>query len=71
MLLLLDVHVVLHTRCFKQTSMPLTQLPLSTLPVLHWAPAAGYDVTFIHPKSAGGVLVELVQAPEDVIKAFS
>ena len=30
---------------------------------------AGYDVTFIHPKSAGGVLVELVQAPDDVIAA--
>lgn len=28
---------------------------------------AGYNVTFIHPKSAGGVLVELVQAPADVI----
>ena len=30
---------------------------------------AGYNVCFIHPKSAAGVLVELVQAPEDVIKA--
>lgn len=40
--------------------------------------AAGYDVTFIHPKSndhfpiAGeGVLIELVQAPPEVIKALS
>lgn len=33
--------------------------------------AAGYDVTFLHPKATGGVLVELVQAPEDVIKALS
>ena len=33
--------------------------------------ASGYDVCFIHPKSAVGVLVELVQAPEDVIKANS
>lgn len=32
--------------------------------------AAGYNVTFIHPKSAGGVLVELVQAPSDVIAAL-
>ncbi len=39
--------------------------------------AAGYDVTFIHPKgneesplSGEGVLIELVQAPPDVIKAF-
>ena len=39
--------------------------------------AAGHDVCFIHPKGneaspigAEGVLVELVQAPEDVIEAF-
>ncbi len=29
--------------------------------------AAGHDVCFIHPKSAEGVLIELVQAPQDVI----
>ena len=28
--------------------------------------ASGFDVTFIHPKSACGVLVELVQAPKHV-----
>jgi lactoylglutathione lyase len=40
--------------------------------------AAGYDVCFIHPKgneatplSGEGVLIELVQAPPDVIAAFS
>jgi lactoylglutathione lyase len=40
--------------------------------------AAGHDVIFIHPKcndqypvSGNGVLVELVQAPDDVIKAYS
>ncbi len=40
--------------------------------------AAGYDITFLHPKSndefpiAGeGVLIELVQAPQGVIDAFS
>ena len=40
--------------------------------------AAGYDVCFIHPKGnaeapigAEGVLVELVQAPADVIEAFA
>ncbi len=40
--------------------------------------AAGYDVCFIHPKGnadapigAEGVLVELVQAPTEVIDAFS
>lgn len=39
--------------------------------------AAGYEVTFIHPKgndelplSGEGVLIELVQAPEDVINAL-
>jgi lactoylglutathione lyase len=40
--------------------------------------AAGYDITFIHPKSndefpigGEGVLIELVQAPAEVIKALS
>lgn len=40
--------------------------------------AAGYDVTFIHPKGnddfpigSEGVLVELVQAPDEVIQAFA
>lgn len=40
--------------------------------------AAGYDISFLHPKAndefpiAGeGVLIELVQAPEEVIKALS
>jgi lactoylglutathione lyase len=39
--------------------------------------AAGYDVTFIHPKGdekspigGEGVLIELVQAPPEVIRAF-
>ncbi|MDX1692868.1 MAG: VOC family protein [Ketobacteraceae bacterium] len=40
--------------------------------------AAGFDVTFMHPKSSDefpiggeGVLIELVQAPREVIDAFS
>jgi lactoylglutathione lyase len=40
--------------------------------------AAGFDICFLHPKSndefpiAGeGVLIELVQAPPEVVKAFS
>ena len=40
--------------------------------------AAGFDICFIHPKgnsefplSGEGVLIELVQAPPEVIKAFS
>ena len=32
--------------------------------------ASGHDVTFIHPKSACGVLVELVQAPEEIILEY-
>jgi hypothetical protein len=27
----------------------------------------GHDVAFVHPRSATGVLLELVQAPADVI----
>lgn len=30
--------------------------------------AAGHDVCFIHPRSAEGVLIELVQAPPEVIE---
>jgi lactoylglutathione lyase len=30
--------------------------------------AAGYDVCFIHPKSAEGVLIELVQAPAEMLR---
>lgn len=40
--------------------------------------AAGHNITFIHPKgnekapiSGGGVLIELVQAPPEVIKSFT
>ncbi|MDR2015624.1 MAG: VOC family protein [Azoarcus sp.] len=40
--------------------------------------AAGYDIIFLHPKGneefpigAEGVLIELVQAPSEVIEAFS
>ena len=42
------------------------------------AGAAGYDVTFIHPKGndalpigGEGVLIELVQAPGEVVEAFA
>ena len=31
--------------------------------------AAGFDVCFIHPRSAEGVLIELVQAPPELIEA--
>jgi lactoylglutathione lyase len=40
--------------------------------------AAGFDICFIHPKAneelpigGEGVLIELVQAPDEVVKAFS
>lgn len=40
--------------------------------------AAGYDITFVHPKSndafpigGEGVLIELVQAPAEVVEAFA
>lgn len=40
--------------------------------------ASGHDVTFIHPKGddkspigGGGVLIELVQAPREIIDAHS
>ena len=33
--------------------------------------AAGFDVCFLHPRSAEGVLIELVQAPPDVIAAMA
>ena len=40
--------------------------------------AAGFDICFIHPKGSEelpiggeGVLIELVQAPEEVVKAFN
>jgi lactoylglutathione lyase len=40
--------------------------------------AAGYDITFMHPKandefpmSGEGVLIELVQAPAEVVQAFA
>lgn len=40
--------------------------------------AAGYDITFLHPKAneqfpigGEGVLIEMVQAPPEVIEAFS
>ena len=33
--------------------------------------AAGLDVTFVHPKSACGMLLELVQAPKNIIDEFN
>ena len=35
------------------------------------AGAHGHDLTFIHPKSACGTLIELVQAPSEVIDEYS
>ena len=33
--------------------------------------ASGFDVTFVHPKSACGILLELVQAPKNIIDEFN
>ena len=33
--------------------------------------ASGHNVTFIHPKSACGILLELVQAPPEVIEEYN
>lgn len=33
--------------------------------------AAGFDVCFVHPRSAEGVLIELVQAPPEVAAAMA
>jgi hypothetical protein len=52
-------------------SSPVSQLLFSISFLLDLSGAAGYDVAFIHPRSAVGVLVELVQAPDDVIAALS
>ena len=32
--------------------------------------ASGFDVTFVHPKSACGILLELVQAPKEVVEEW-
>ena len=32
--------------------------------------ASGHNVTFVHPKSACGILLELVQAPPEVIQEY-
>mmetsp|Transcript_21627 Transcript_21627/g.15473 ORF Transcript_21627/g.15473 Transcript_21627/m.15473 type:complete len:102 (-) Transcript_21627:22-327(-) len=32
--------------------------------------ASGHNITFVHPKSAGGILLELVQAPKEVIEEY-
>ena len=33
--------------------------------------ASGFNVTFVHPKSACGILLELVQAPQNVIDEYN
>ena len=52
-------------------SNPPSSLPLPMSHGMSPLGAAGYDVAFVHPKSAVGVLVELVQAPDDVIQALT
>ena len=67
----------------KFARLSLSQFLLLRSPPFRFTPggvrkgAAGFDVTFIHPKgndefpvSGEGVLIELVQAPPEVIDAF-
>lgn len=75
----MDPLLTLVSPCFP----PSSPRPLQTAKGVRFTPggirkgAAGYDVCFIHPKgnaekplSACGVLVELVQAPPEVVAAL-
>lgn len=83
-----DKKPAVHTTPLNHIGLWIDNLPLAvawlTAKGVRFAPggirqgAAGYDITFLHPKSndefpiAGeGVLIELVQAPPEVVKAFA
>jgi lactoylglutathione lyase len=83
-----DKKPAVHTTPLNHVGLWIDDLPLAvewlTAKGVRFAPggirkgAAGYDITFLHPKSndefpiAGeGVLIELVQAPPDVVKALT
>lgn len=76
-----------HTTPLNHVGLWVDNLPLAvewlTAQGVRFAPggirrgAAGYDITFLHPKSndefpisGEGVLIELVQAPQEVINSF-
>ena len=83
-----DKKPAVHTTPLNHVGLWVDNLPLAvewlTTQGVRFAPggirkgAAGYDITFLHPKGnddfpigGEGVLIELVQAPPDVVKAFS
>ena len=83
-----DKKPAVHTTPLNHVGLWIDNLPVAvewlTAKGVRFAPggirkgAAGYDITFLHPKSndefpiAGeGVLIELVQAPDDVIAALA
>ena len=83
-----DKKPAVHTTPLNHVGLWVDNLPLAvewlTAQGVRFAPggirrgAAGYDITFLHPKAseefpiAGeGVLIELVQAPAEVIGAFA
>jgi lactoylglutathione lyase len=84
----LDKKPAVHTTPLNHVGLWIDDLPKAvdwlTAKGVRFAPggirkgAAGYDITFLHPKSndefpiAGeGVLIELVQAPPEVVSAFA
>jgi len=64
-------HIGLWVDNIENTVIALTQKGIKFAPGGIRKGASGHNVTFIHPKSAQGVLVELVQAPDDVIAALT
>lgn len=84
----LDKKPAVHTTPLNHIGLWIDDLPLAvewlTAQGVRFAPggirqgAAGFDITFLHPKAneefpiAGeGVLIELVQAPPEVVSAFA
>lgn len=84
----LEKKPAVHTTPLNHVGLWVDNLPLAvewlTARGVRFAPggirrgAAGYDITFLHPKASDdfpiageGVLIELVQAPPEVIAAFA
>jgi lactoylglutathione lyase len=83
-----DLMQPLHTTPLNHIGLWIDDLPVAvawlTAQGVRFAPggirkgAAGFDITFLHPKAneefpigGEGVLIELVQAPPEVVKAFA
>ena len=84
----IDKKPAVHTTPLNHIGLWIDDLPVAvdwlTAQGVRFAPggirkgAAGFDITFIHPKGSEaspiggeGVLIELVQAPPEVVKAFA